>query len=70
MFWKTCEILRALKDSAPPKLSATYCPETFLPSRLEDTNAKEGISLASPHKPKPMLQPLPSMLRIEFVSPI
>ncbi len=29
-----------------------------------------GISLSGPHQPKPMLQPLPTMLRMSHVAPI
>ena len=39
---------KLFKDSAPPKLSIRYCLSTVLPPRLENTETKSGISLATP----------------------
>ena len=55
------------EDSAPLKLPARYCFSPFLPSRLENTIQKSGISLTTPPRPRSGLQSLPPMLRIVIV---
>ena len=50
-----------------------YLPRTvpyWIPTGLDITQCKSGISLSDPHQPKPMLQILPPMLRMNTVGPI
>ena len=50
-----------------------YLPRTvpcWIPTGLGTTKFKSGISLSDPHQPKPMLQILPPMLRMNPVGPI
>ena len=61
------EINRILEDSAPLKLPTRHCFPRFLPSRLENTSNKNGISLSTPSCPKTQLQSLPSTLRMSNV---
>ena len=59
-----------VEDSAPPKLPTKHCLSAVSPQRLEDTETKSGIALATPRHPKTTLQSLPPILRIAPVSPI
>ena len=50
-----------------------YLPRTvprWIPTGLDIAHNKNGISLTDPHQPKPMLQILPSMLRMQHAMPI
>src|SRR3989338_1780635 len=50
-----------------------YPPRTvpcWIPTGLDIAHNKNGISLATPHPPKGMLQSLPSMLRMQHAMPI
>ena len=50
-----------------------YLPRTvprWIPTGLDTAKFKSGISLATPHQPKPMLQSLPPMLRMNPAVPI
>src|SRR3989338_8718645 len=44
---------QTLEGTAPVKLSARYCLNTFLPYWLEHASQKNGISLTSRVQPKP-----------------
>ncbi len=59
-----------LKDSAPPKLPIRYCLSSVSPKKLEITVVKRGVALATPQRPKPLLQSLPLTLRRTPVIPI
>src|SRR3989344_32404 len=59
-----------VKDSAPPKLSIRYCLSHVSHARLEITVVKDGVALATPHRPRSVLQSLPSTLRRTPVIPI
>ena len=58
------------EETAPVKLPARYCLCTFFPCRLANAQLQMAISLSSPHQPKPMLQPLTTMLRMNSAGPI
>jgi hypothetical protein len=50
-----------------------YPPRTvpcWIPTGLDIAHNKSGISLSTPHQPKPMLQSLPPMLRMQHAMPI
>ena len=59
-----------VKDSAPPKLSIRYCLSQVSLERLETTETRRGVALATPHDPKTVLQSLPLTLRGVPIIPI
>src|SRR3989338_423143 len=55
---------------APHQNSPPRTVPRWIPTGLDITHSKKAISLSSPYQPKPILQPLTSMLRMQHVMPI